>query len=1071
MATLLLSGPALLRAANVSWVLDGNGSWQDAVNWSSNPALPGPSDGVTIDIGGGSQRVITHDKNADTIATLTHLEMLRITGGSLTVSGAVNLASGSEVQASGAGVFFTAVGSVAFDEANLFAQQGGTISLPGATSFAAPSAFNGNFEVTGVGSLIDLSAVTSFAGGNGRSMRVYSSNGGKLDLKSVPQIVSGATDVRANGANSVVDLSALTSFARTGNETSRLWAQGGGKVLTPNLTQVVDVDLRVDGASSQLDLAKLTSVDQTTITAAGGGQIALPLVTSYTGPSAYTGQLQAEGASSLLDLSTVTAFTGGGRATQVFATGGGKVDLKNVPQIASGATDMRASGPDSVIDLSALTSFTGTGNDTSRLWAQNGGKVLSPNLSTAVDIEVRVEGAGSSVDLSKLTSADRIRAGAANGGQLALPLVTSYHGPSNYNGQFESSGKAALLDLTAITSFAGGDSRATQVFASFGGKIDLKNVPQFDAGAVDLRSTGVDSVIDLSSLTSWKHTGGDTSRLWAQNGGKVLTPNMTSIVDVDLRVEGAGSQLDLGKLTTVDQVRISAVNGGQVALPLVTSYTGTAYVNGRFEASGIGALIDLSTITSFAGGNGRSAQVFANGGGKIDLANAPQFTSGAIDLRASGPGSVIDLASLTSWTHTGGDTSRLWVQNGGQVLSPKLATIVDVDIRVEGAASQLDFSKVTNVDRTNITAAGGGQFSLPLVTSYTGPSTNAGLFEASGVGSFIDLSTVTSFTGGDGRSARVFANGGGKVDLSNVQAINSGASDLRSTGAGSVLDVSKLAHWAHTGGDQSRWWVTDGGTALIRPMGMKLINVGMLVDRGGKLQGGTVFLAEGASLETAGGFAVELINHSGSVAAAGGLGEMDFGGAFYQYADARMRIRIASGNEHDSIEVAGLAKLGGRIDVVLMNNNTQIALGDTIPVLSAKSRQGNFDFGGALVNSSTFLTPVGVEDGVVLLAALAGDANLDGKIDLNDFGLLKASFGTGQRLSEGNMNGDTMVDLNDFGILKANFGRNDGPKLSDVGPTTAVPEPTTAVLLGIGLLALVARRSIAARARRRPSNC
>ena len=40
--------------------------------------------GVTIDVGGATQRVITHDKNVDTIATLANLESLRINGGSLT---------------------------------------------------------------------------------------------------------------------------------------------------------------------------------------------------------------------------------------------------------------------------------------------------------------------------------------------------------------------------------------------------------------------------------------------------------------------------------------------------------------------------------------------------------------------------------------------------------------------------------------------------------------------------------------------------------------------------------------------------------------------------------------------------------------------------------------------------------------------------------------------------------------------------------------------------------------------------------------------------------------------------
>ena len=70
-----------------------------------------------------------------------------------------------------------------------------------------------------------------------------------------------------------------------------------------------------------------------------------------------------------------------------------------------------------------------------------------------------------------------------------------------------------------------------------------------------------------------------------------------------------------------------------------------------------------------------------------------------------------------------------------------------------------------------------------------------------------------------------------------------------------------------------------------------------------------------------------------------------------------------------------------------------------------------------------------------------GDANGDGHVDLQDFGLLKANFGgTGKVWAEGDFNGDTEVDLQDFGLLKANFGTGGA----------AVPEPATMSLLAVG---------------------
>lgn len=54
-----------------------------------------------------------------------------------------------------------------------------------------------------------------------------------------------------------------------------------------------------------------------------------------------------------------------------------------------------------------------------------------------------------------------------------------------------------------------------------------------------------------------------------------------------------------------------------------------------------------------------------------------------------------------------------------------------------------------------------------------------------------------------------------------------------------------------------------------------------------------------------------------------------------------------------------------------------------------------------------------------LTPSVSGDANGDGRVDLMDFGVLKANFGTGASRAQGDFNGDWRVDLTDFGILKA----------------------------------------------------
>ncbi len=78
--------------------------------------------------------------------------------------------------------------------------------------------------------------------------------------------------------------------------------------------------------------------------------------------------------------------------------------------------------------------------------------------------------------------------------------------------------------------------------------------------------------------------------------------------------------------------------------------------------------------------------------------------------------------------------------------------------------------------------------------------------------------------------------------------------------------------------------------------------------------------------------------------------------------------------------------------------------------------------------------------------AIPGDANRDGRVDLSDFGVLKANFGTGTTWSQGDFNSDSKVDLSDFGVLKVAFGTS---------AVARIPEPCGFVLAIAGLAAMV----------------
>ena len=89
-----------------------------------------------------------------------------------------------------------------------------------------------------------------------------------------------------------------------------------------------------------------------------------------------------------------------------------------------------------------------------------------------------------------------------------------------------------------------------------------------------------------------------------------------------------------------------------------------------------------------------------------------------------------------------------------------------------------------------------------------------------------------------------------------------------------------------------------------------------------------------------------------------------------------------------------------------------------------------------------------------LKAILPGDANLDGKVDINDLTAVLTHFGeTGMTWSQGDFNGDGRVDINDLAIVLTRFGDSGG---SSAAGLAAVPEPSALLLVGMSLIGLLA---------------
>ena len=129
---------------------------------------------------------------------------------------------------------------------------------------------------------------------------------------------------------------------------------------------------------------------------------------------------------------------------------------------------------------------------------------------------------------------------------------------------------------------------------------------------------------------------------------------------------------------------------------------------------------------------------------------------------------------------------------------------------------------------------------------------------------------------------------------------------------------------------------------------------------------------------------------------------------------------------------------------------------------SAKGTAGVY-----VAQSSVFSNPVAGFDppyppgdltnmpGIVLARGLMGDANMDGKVDINDLTVLtNYNQSTGMVWTTGDFNGDGKVDINDLTIVLTNYNTTIGTAASG-GSMAAVPEPGPLAILAAGLVGLM----------------
>ena len=823
--------PSAPSASGTVYWTGGSGDWNDPSHWSTG-AVPGPDDDVvigvpgpvTVTISGGGPRVRSIRSQDD--LTIGGGASLTVTLGASTVAGALTVAPNATLTAQGGTATFQASGTTTIDGANLYALDGGALTLPQAQGYLQSPTSNDQartIEAHGYGSRIDLRGLATLANGADYDSHITidASLGGAIDLRGLAQITdpnAGDTrrrsiDITADGFSSAIRLDSLTSFTDAygigagsiDGQWSTLTVQDGATLSAPLLATLQGVSFTIGGganpspllsslksgqlvvgAGSNISMSGLTTIDGSRFLATGGGQLSIP-ATSYAfadGQNDLARVFRAEGAGSLLDLHGLTSLTNGtsyDSHLRLEAVGGATLNLSGATQIADAnagdtrhrSIDILVDGAGSTIRLDALATFNdvfglappGADGQWSTLTV-NDGTVIAPLLTSLSGVDLVLTGAAT----MQTTQISSVQAGG----------LTLSGNDRDFSG------------LTVGTS--------AQISIS-GAHVNLSNLAAFGFGSLSLTSGGTADVGRLAQIdgASFFVGGGVTLSL-----PSAVSYNQGSNANVQTRTfhaDGAGSRLDLGHLATLTNgtyyaslLEIEAFSGGTVDLSgvgqIIDPGSGDTRQRGIDVTADDGTVrLDALTTFSDAFGNGSGAvdgrwstlrardggtivdprltalngvDVTLDGTGTIGTSQIVSMVSGRFNLG----GATADFGGLTDATNT------VIAVDGVGASMPNLVMLPGATVTLSNGGT-LAVPAVTDIDGASLYVHDGSTLAFPAVVAYTN-ATVANIeyrsLHAEGVGSRIDLSHVLSVTNGTSYAARlaIEAVAGGTVDLSSA---------------------------------------------------------------------------------------------------------------------------------------------------------------------------------------------------------------------------------------------------------------------------------------------------------------
>ena len=765
----------------VSYIGSAWGSWSIATNWS--PAgVPANSSSSTYSVTISTNPVTFDRTGTTTIDDLAISNSLNLNAScSLSVADQLSLVGASLTSYGGN---FTASGTASATTLSVNVTGGAQVAFPLLTQINEVAWPENTLQASGSGSLLNLSSVTTISDSNGLS--IQTGTGGKVSLPNLTNIASAAgQSVTLNASGGTIDVSSLVL---SGNTTTLNYVQvsNAGTVLWGSPASLSNLGLTISGSGNALNVSQVASATTLSVNVTGGTQVAFPLLTQINEVAWPENTLQASGSGSLLNLSSVTTISDSNGLSIQTGTGG-KVSLPNLTNIASAAgqsVTLNASG--GTIDVSSLVL---SGNTTTLNYVQvsNAGTVLWGSPASLSNLGLTISGSGNALNVSQVASATTLSVNVTGGTQVAFPLLTQINEVAWPESTLQASGSGSLLNLSSVTTIS--DSNGLSIQTGTGGKVNLPNLTNIASAAgqsVTLNASG--GTIDVSSLVL---SGNTTTLNYVQvsNAGTVLWGSPASLSNLGLTISGSGNALNVSQVASATTLSVNVTGGTQVAFPLLTQINEVAWPENTLQASGSGSLLNLSSVTTISDSNGLSIQTGT--GGKVSLPNLTNIASAAgqsVTLNALG--GTIDVSSLVL---SGNTTTLNYVQvsNAGTVLWGNPASLSNLGLTISGSGNALNVSQVASATTLSVNVTGGAQVAFPLLTQINEVAWPENTLQASGSGSLLNLSSVTTISDSNGLSIQTGT--GGKVSLPNLTNIASAASQSVTLNAsGGTIDVSSL---------------------------------------------------------------------------------------------------------------------------------------------------------------------------------------------------------------------------------------------------------------------------------------